>query len=107
MHEDVPRHVKIGPYHYNVVLLKEVFDSKGNKAYGRADYAEHNIVLDINNTVDRMKVVFWHEMFHCILEAAGFGDEEKLDEEEVILRASPFFVQVLVENPIVRDYYAE
>ena len=101
----VPDTIIIGPYVYEVLVVDEVFDSKGNKAYGRADYSKHQILLDKNNTEDRMKVVLWHELFHCVLEASGFEDDAQINEEALILRSSPFFVQVLMDNKELRDYY--
>lgn len=97
--------IKIGPYLYEIVYNEDIVDHKGNKAYGRADYAKHVILLDPTNTEDRMRVVLWHEVFHCILEAAGFNDDEALHEEDVILRSSPWFVQLLMDNEKLREYY--
>lgn len=101
----VPDQIEIGPYSYQVVMAENIVDGKGNGAYGRADYNKHIIYLDPNNTEDRMKVVLWHEIFHCILEAAGFSDDQMMGEEDLILRTSPWFAQVLMDNKELRDYY--
>lgn len=106
-HSNIPDSILIGIYEYKVKLVDEVYNSKGDKAYGQVNYAKHHILLDKNNTPDRMKAVLWHEIFHAVIEACGFVDGETLEEENLILRTSPVFAQIVRDNKELRDYYAE
>lgn len=102
----LPSEIQIGPYLYEVIVAKDIVDHRGNKSYGRADYSRHHILLDEENPEDRMKVVLLHEIFHCILEAAGFGDDVKMEEEDLVLRVSPWWAQVLMDNKELREFYS-
>lgn len=100
MIEIVPDKVKVGGINYQV-RFKDTVVVNGRDSLGScsSDMAE----IEISNTqsIDRKEETFVHELFHAILNEAGF----KNHDEELVERVSKVLYQVLKDNTF--DFKAE
>ncbi len=103
MHDDLPSVVHVGPYVHNIKLVANLRNDKGEKCYGLADHSTHSILIDVETTEDRARVVLLHEILHMIWELTGLKEKD-LTEEDVIVSISPMLALFMQDNTHAVEY---
>ncbi|TKC15687.1 ImmA/IrrE family metallo-endopeptidase [Robertmurraya kyonggiensis] len=88
----VPNKVNIAGIEYMVNQVEGLAEEQ--EVQGQVFYHKGLIKIDANMTEDKKEQTFVHEMFHAIMEEAGFQEQE----EETVSRLSNVLYQVLKDN---------
>lgn len=90
----IPKIVKVAGVTYTVEE-KDVVIIDGNANYaGLCDYKDARIEILKEMNSERKEETFVHELFHAVLNEAGFDDHD----EELVSRASRVLYQMLKDN---------
>jgi len=107
----VPKKVKIGGFVWQIITDDQAVPYEGN-AYGSTHFKSQKIFLDPENTEDKNKQAFVHEIMHVIWWQAGLterygrNDATKNIEEEIIQALSMGLHQVIKDNKLLnKNYY--
>lgn len=92
----IPKQVKVAGVNYSVEERDCVIIDGNSKYMGSCTYTNSTIELLNSLNDERKEETFVHELFHAILNEAGFDDHD----EELVNRASKVLYQVLKENDL-------
>lgn len=90
---DIPGHLRIGPFLYNVELHDGYWNKDDERVYGEVDERTCTINLDIDASQEIVKDAIVHEIIHAILMMYS------RDDEELVRILSPMVLQVIRDNP--------
>lgn len=101
-----PKHIKVGPYYYEVYFMKPPFPGASEEfEFGASEHGHLQIFID--NTVHLMVQIetLCHEILHCIFYNTGMAMEWGHTKEERYIRVlSPWLVDILRDNPDFTDF---
>jgi hypothetical protein len=94
--------IKIGPYSYSLSFKKKIVD-EGEVCLGLTHHYPQKIEVQKNLAPDLTKVVVLHEILHCCMWAAHMPNIDSELEEELVDRLAPILLELLRQNPELRD----
>jgi len=89
--------VKIGPIVYTVKEVERLQDTRGQVAWGEADFGACEIRLEATANPQFKRITLWHEIVHAILVGAGVDSSEH--DEVFVDQLAYGIMQVLQDNP--------
>lgn len=98
----VPSKIKLGPYIYQIKMVKSLQDGKGTDLMGHCRSSEHLIELRTDLPPDRERTVLIHELMHAMWEMGALEEETK--EELAVLTLSPLLLGLMKENKTLMEY---
>ncbi len=93
----VPSKVKVAGIEYNVSEINRLVEDYGLQ--GQVFYHKGLIKIDANMSNDKKQQTFVHELFHAILNEAGYDEQD----EDLVNRVSIVLYQVLKDNKLTFD----
>lgn len=101
-----PRTVMVGNFKYRIIWNKDAKVMKKNKCLGACWLHSQEIWISSALNEESKRHVFLHEIFHAIWYSYGFNPKlvKKTYEEDTVCLITPAFLQVMDDNPKVRDY---
>lgn len=97
-----PRSVTVGPYKYNVELVKHLGEPE--ELDGVTDTAGSRLLIKENLSPSRLRETVMHEVLHAIWDLANLP---KSCEEKVVIRLSPLLLDTLQRNPRLTSWFRE
>jgi hypothetical protein len=95
----VPDSVNVNGIDYPVYECDVVILNGSTEYMGKAEYADQHIEILSSMSEQRKIQTFYHELIHCMLFEAGFGEHD----EELVDRLSKVLVNVLKYNKLYSE----
>jgi hypothetical protein len=96
-----PRVVRIGPHRYAIRSER----IEGDDTFGDCSPGACLIRIDPRQTASQRRDTLVHELLHALCSLTGLN--EKVDEEDLVLRLSPALLDLLRRNPALVRYLTE
>lgn len=67
LYRRIPTRARVAPRRFfNVLWADSMFDTKGNKIYGKTEFDTSNIILNKDQSERESVLTYWHEFIHAL-----------------------------------------